>query len=254
MSDAYVHGTAPPEQERLALLNRVTNETFVEFLGVKAGMRVLEVGSGLGILASHVASIAAEVVGVERSPEQIARAPRVANLTIVQGDAHQLEFPDASFDLVYTRYVLEHVADPERVLREMRRVARPGARVVACENDISLMRVDPPCPAFEAAWDGLARYQATLGGDALIGRRLFRLFRNAGFPDVQLSLQPEVHWAGGPGFEAWVRVIIGNIEGVRANIGTELADRAIAELEALLERDDASVIFAWNRALGINGV
>ena len=251
MSETYVHGTAPSEQERLALLNRMTNETFVAFLDVRPGMRVLEVGSGLGILASSVASIAAEVVGVERSPEQLARAPRLPNLTFVQGDAHQLEFPDASFDLVYTRYVLEHVADPERVVREMRRVARPGARVVACENDISLMRFDPPCPAFEAAWEGLARLQASLGGDALIGRRLFRLFRVAGFTNVELSVQPEIHWAGSPGFAAWVRVVIGNIEGARQGIGEEISDRAVAELEAFLEREDGSVIFGWNRAVGV---
>lgn len=251
MSETYVHGTAPSEQERLASLNRLTNDTFVAFLGVRPGMRVLEVGSGLGILASAVASIAGEVVGVERSPEQIARAPRGANLTFVEGDAHELEFPDASFDLVYARYVLEHVADPERVLREMRRVAKPGARVAACENDISLMRLDPPCPAFEDAWQALARYQQSLGGDALIGRRLFRLFRAAGLTDVELSVQPEVHWAGSPGFDAWVRNIIGNVDSARRGIDAEVADRAVAELERFLERDDASVIFVWNRAAGV---
>lgn len=251
MSETYVHGTDPSEQERLAALNRLTNNAFVDFLGVRPGMRVLEVGSGLGILAAAVAARGAEVVGVERSPEQIAAAARAPNVTLVQGDAHDLDFPNAGFDLVYARYVLEHVGDPERVLREMRRVARPGARVVACENDISLMRLDPPCPAFEAAWQALARYQATLGGDALIGRRLFRLFRAAGFANVELSVQPEVHWAGSPGFEEWIRNVIGNVESARRGIGDEIAGRASAELQAFLRRDDASCIFIWNRAAAV---
>ena len=251
MSDTYVHGTEPTEQERLAALNRLTNDTFVQFLGITPGMRVLEVGSGLGILAAAVAKAGAEVVGVERSPEQIAAAARAPNVTFVQGDAHELDFPDASFDLVYARYVLEHVSGPERVLREMWRVARPGARVIACENDISAIRLDPPCPAFETAWNALAAYQQTLGGDALIGRRLFRLFRNAGFADVTLTIQPEVHWSGSPGFDAWVRNTIGNIDSARRGMDAKVADAAVAELEAFARRDDASSVFYWNRATGV---
>jgi hypothetical protein len=53
-------------------------------------------------------------------------------------------------------------------------VTRPGGRVAACENDISLLRVDPPCPAFEEIWKAFQRHQATLGGDGLIGQRLFQ--------------------------------------------------------------------------------
>lgn len=247
MSETYVHGTSAPEQQRLALLNRLTNDTFLDFLGVQRGMRVLEVGSGLGILASAVAARGADVVGLERSREQLdAAAP---NVTYVEGDAHHLDFPDASFDLVYARYLLEHVRDPQRVVREMRRVARPGARVVACENDISLMRMDPPCPAFDAAWEAMARYQSTLGGDAWIGRRLFRLFHNAGFTNVQLSLQPELHWASEPAFVPWIQVVIGNLESAKRGIGS--IDAAVAELEALAKREDASCLFAWNRAMAV---
>jgi len=253
MSETYVHGTEPTEQERLSLLNRMTNDAFIEFLGVRAGMRVLEVGSGLGILASAVAAHGAEVVGVERSREQIAAAAHAPNVTYVEGDAHQLDFPDASFDLVYARYLLEHVTDPERVVREMRRVAKPGARVAACENDISVMRLDPPCPAFQLAWEAMAEYQRSLGGDALIGRRLYRLFHGAGLMRIELSVQPEVHWAGSPGFAPWIRNLAGNLDSARRGLDRLLISRAIDELLALLHRDDASCIFVWNRACGAAG-
>src|SRR4051812_20828068 len=138
----YIHGTEPSEQARLALLNRLTNGPFVEFLQVRPGMRILEVGSGLGLLAAEVAQGAdgVEVVGLERSAEQIAATASSPRVRYVQGDARQLPFLDGSFDLVYCRYLLEHVTDPVRVLVEMRRVARPGSRVAAMENDISLVR------------------------------------------------------------------------------------------------------------------
>jgi hypothetical protein len=149
--------------------------------------------------------------------------------------------------------VLEHVAGPERVVREMRRVARPGARLAACENDISLMRLDPPCPAFDAAWEAMADYQGSLGGDALIGRRLYRLFQDAGVAHVELSVQPEVHWSGSPGFEPWIRNLIGNLDSARRGLHATIVARAIDELLALLQRKDASCIFVWNRARGAAG-
>ena len=258
-SGQYIHGTEPSEQERLAGLNRMTNAAFIEFLNVAPGSHVLEVGSGLGLLAVDVADAfaAVHVAGVEIAAAQIAAAPSHPRVTFVQGDAHSLDLPDGGFDLVYARYLLEHVADPERVVREMRRVAKPGGRVAVCENDVSLLRFDPPCPAFDRAWDLFTRFQATLGGDGLIGRRLYRLFRSAGFADVALSVQPEVHWHASPGYVAWVHNIIGNLESARNGmIGAGVISQAdlnaaVAELERLKSDTRGSAVFVWNRAMAV---
>jgi hypothetical protein len=93
-----------------------------------------------------------------------------------------------------------------------------------------------------------------LGGDALIGRRLFRLFRAAGFSRIELSLQPEVHWSGSAGFVAWIDNLLGNVQGGRNGLiksglcTADEIDQAIAELSAVRARNDASLNFAWNRA------
>jgi ubiquinone/menaquinone biosynthesis C-methylase UbiE len=90
--ETYIHGREPIEQERLAGLNRMTNRAFVEFMSVRPAMHVLEVGSGLGLLAADIASAAsgALVVGLERTPVQIAAAVTHANVRYVRGDAHSL--------------------------------------------------------------------------------------------------------------------------------------------------------------------
>jgi SAM-dependent methyltransferase len=256
LEGVYIHGTEPQEQARLAELNRITNQAFVEFLAVDADARVLEVGSGLGLLAVAVAESAAgvSVVGVERSSAQIAAAARSPRVEYFESDAHELPFPNASFDVAYARYLLEHVSRPERVLTEMRRVLRPGGRVAVCENDISLLRVDPPCPAFESVWSAFRDYQRHLGGDAGIGARLYRLVRGAGFAQVEPSVLPEVHWHGSPSFGAWIQNLIGNVEGARqglvesGRVDASLLDRAVRELRALLTDPDASSVFMWNRA------
>jgi SAM-dependent methyltransferase len=258
-AEQYIHGTEPSEQKRLDALNRRTNSAFLEFLGVVPGMRVLEVGSGLGILAGEVAAAAhgVRVVGLERSSEQLATAARTPAVVYIRGDAHHLSLADSSFDLVYARYVLEHVRAPEHVLSEMRRVARPGARVAVCENDVSLLRFDPPCPVFDIVWAAFQEYQERLGADGRIGRRLYRLFRGAGLSKIELSVQPEVHWQGSAGFGWWVQNIIGNVESARRGliesrlVSQAQVDTAVSELSDLAGHRDASSVFVWNRAAGV---
>ena len=259
MPDAqYIHGTAPEEQARLATLNRITNASFLAFLGLRGSESVLEVGSGLGLLAAEVAEAIprGRVVGVEYSAAQLARAPAgIANLTFRQGDAHQLEFDPGTFDVVYCRYLLEHVANPVQVLREVRRVLKPGGRLYVQENDISLVRNDPPTPAFDRVWEAFAELQSRLGGDALIGRRLFRLGREAGFRnDLTLSVAPEVYWHGHPVFAPWLENLVGNIRSGQAKLvemglstEAEIA-AAIGELQTTISDSQASTWFYWNRA------
>jgi ubiquinone/menaquinone biosynthesis C-methylase UbiE len=123
------------------------NPAFLEFLELTGARAILEVGSGMSLLTQAVAQRhpAAEVVGVEYSAQQLARAKHtLPNLRCVQGDAHHLEFEEDRFDVVYCRCLLEHVANPAQVLREMWRVTRPGGRVFVQENDTAVQRFDPP--------------------------------------------------------------------------------------------------------------
>ena len=256
----YIHGTESAEQARLRLLNDLTNKPFIDFLELEETSSVLEVGSGLGILAGGVARVAArgEVYGVEYSPDQLAQAEVSApNLHLVQGDAHELEFEDDRFDVVYCRYVLEHVADPLQVLKEMRRVLKPGGKVFVQENNILVNTFYPECPRFDRLWRQFALLQEQLGGDALIGKKLLPLLKHAGFVEIKLSIQPEIHYSGKPSFRPWIENQIGNVEGAAAELeARQLATaqeirQAIDEVRALSERDDAGAFFYWNRASGV---
>jgi ubiquinone/menaquinone biosynthesis C-methylase UbiE len=258
---SYIHGTAPSEQERLALLNHLTNPPFLSFLGHIEGLRVLEVGSGLGILAAEVSgrNSSGLTVGLDISDDQIysAKAARGSNLRFCRGDAHTLPFRPDRFDLVYCRYLLEHVRDPLGVLLEMRRVLRRRGRALVQENNILINQFYPECPAFDRVWHAFVDLQASLGGDALIGKKLFALFEEAGFRHIELSIQPEVHWHGSPGFGPWIQNLIGNVRSAE----TALAARgfcspheiefAIEELVSLEANERGSAYFYWNRVSGI---
>lgn len=255
----YIHGTDESEQERLAKLNHLTNPPFLDFLNCAGARMILEVGSGLGILVQDCALRYrnARVYGIEYSPAQLARTPKADCLYFTRADAHKLPFASGTFHVVYCRYVLEHVARPVEVLKEMHRVLRPGGRALAQENNILMNVFDPDCPAFDHVWGQFAVLQRQLGGDALIGKRLFRYFRAAGFERIELSYQPEIHYSGTPGFRPWVENLIGNIRSGEETLKEKgLAthqeiDRAVSELQALMDRDDASALFYWNRAVGV---
>ena len=107
----------------------------VEMINRSQG-RVLEVGVGTGLsLPDYRRQL--QIVGIDLSPEMLERArERVAEegLTNVAGlhemDASDLKFPDASFDTVVAMYVMTVVPDPEKVMRELARVCRPGGEVL----------------------------------------------------------------------------------------------------------------------------
>jgi SAM-dependent methyltransferase len=254
----YIHGTEAAEQRRLAKLNELVNPSFIEFLDPPATGDILEVGSGLGVLAREVARFRprARVLGVEYSRDQLDRADASGppNLRFVQGDAHDLDLEANRFDLVYCRWLLEHVADPVRVLREMRRVLKPGGSICVQENDVSFQRYDPPAPHAEKLWGRLVKLQHKLGGDALIGSRLHGLLAEAGFKRISLSLAPEVHQAGASSFAVWIENQAAIFRGCAAELGKRRlatagdVDAALAELREYAVLPRAATMFAWNRA------
>jgi ubiquinone/menaquinone biosynthesis C-methylase UbiE len=102
------------------------------------GLSVLDVGCGPGTITADLAALVApgRVTAVDTSAEVLSGAAAVAaergleNVEFATADVHDLDFPDDSFDVVHAHQVLQHVGDPVRALREMRRVCRPGGRLV----------------------------------------------------------------------------------------------------------------------------
>jgi SAM-dependent methyltransferase len=259
----YIHGTHPEEQTRLSLLNDLTNASFLDFIEIKPGDSILEVGSGLGILANYVATQfpGSTVTGIEIAPGQIEKAradfSETPNLKFLEGDALSLEFMEASFDVVYCRYVLEHVSDPARVMDEIFRILKGGGRLFVQENNILVYALNPDCPSYSVMLRKFAELQSRMGGDAEIGKKLFSLMKNAGFGSIQLSIGPEVHHYDLPTFDPWIENSIEILRGARnrlvalEGVSELLIQAAITELEDLRKNPYASAYFYWNRASGI---
>jgi demethylmenaquinone methyltransferase / 2-methoxy-6-polyprenyl-1,4-benzoquinol methylase len=97
---------------------------------------VLDVATGTGAVARElVAEKGCSVVGLDQSPEMLAEARRrvPAGVTLVEGRAEELPFPDAAFDALTFTYLLRYVDDPGATLQELRRVVRPGGTIAGLE-------------------------------------------------------------------------------------------------------------------------
>lgn len=118
------------------------------------GARVLDVGCGAGVdalAAARFAGLQGSIAGLELSPHMLARAEAnlrlcgVANVTLEQGGAESLLFPDASFDLLISNGVYNLVPDKPRALAEAFRVLAPGGRLQVADQ-IRESELPQSCP------------------------------------------------------------------------------------------------------------
>jgi 2-polyprenyl-6-hydroxyphenyl methylase/3-demethylubiquinone-9 3-methyltransferase len=154
---------------------------------LRAGDRVLDLGSGAGDFTAEIAGAGFEVVGVDVAEAAIARArSRHPGLDFLAAPIDgPLPLEDGAFDLVWASEVIEHVADTARWLSEVRRVLAPGGRLLLTTPSHGRVRV---------ALGGLERFSEPLGDHLhLYTRRSLRdVLNDLGFAEVS------VRTSGGP--------------------------------------------------------
>jgi SAM-dependent methyltransferase len=129
-------------------------------------------------------------VHLERARSYLSDEIRAGRVRLVHGDGARLPFPDGSFDCAVTIWLLEHVKDPLAVVRELKRVVRPGGRIILTEVENSTLVFEPAVPGIADWWDRFNRFQQASGGDPFIGKRLEGFCREAGFRRVEPETLP----------------------------------------------------------------
>ena len=196
MSDpGYVHGYSLRETTRLADQADTLADLLHHDTHYPAGTRVLECGCGTGAQTVHLAASSpeAEIVSVDLSPESLEQArARVeaaghGNVSFQVADVFDLPFAEESFDHVFVCFLLEHVSEPEKASRNLRRVLKEGGSITVIEGDHGSWYCHPTSPEAERTVACQVEIQARAGGDALIGRRVYPLLCGAGFHTVHVS-------------------------------------------------------------------
>jgi ubiquinone/menaquinone biosynthesis C-methylase UbiE len=190
-------------------------EQWVPFLlpHLRPGMRLLDVGCGAGGITLSLAERVApgEVVGVEIAPSEVAVARAAAaerglpNACFVVGSAYALPVPDGSFDAALACNTLEHLAEPLRALREMRRVLKPGGVVGVRDPDWSTTVYSPPDAIAEEALRLILQVRAHNGSSIAYSRHVRSLLLEAGFARAE-ALAIAEHWGTSEAVRGRIRV------------------------------------------------
>lgn len=157
---AYVLGHSDRELSRLTMQARLLEPVTRQFLldaGIRAGMRVLDIGSGAGdiaFLAAELVGRSGEVIGTDTAAAAVTAAMRSArerglsHVSFRKGDPSEMQF-DRSFDAVIGRYVLLFQADQVAMVRNLARHVRTGGSVVFHGPDWLAARSYPPAPTYD---------------------------------------------------------------------------------------------------------
>ena len=235
---------------------------------ISPGMRVLDLGTGLGHVALEVATLVGPrgiVVGIDQSTRllEIAEHRRLAaginNVTFVEADVRTFQDTEP-FDAIVGRLILFHLPDAIDVLAHHLAALRPGGVVLAIDFDGGSIRAEPPVPLVTTIRDWVEAAFRSAGANPVIGARLALLLRGAGALDVtsfgvQTYLAPDD--PTGPG---WVAGLVKSL--APRIIGAGIATEADLDVDTLhqrvaqaLARSDAvllppTLVGAWGTTSG----
>jgi SAM-dependent methyltransferase len=123
-------GKAQAYADSSAGLCSYTADAMLDAAGVRPGVRLLDVGTGIGTLAANAAMRGATVTAIDAQPDMVAwTAQRVPGATVELATLPNLPYADGTFDAVVANFVINHVGDPAAALAEVRRVTREGGKV-----------------------------------------------------------------------------------------------------------------------------
>lgn len=202
----YVLATGDAAANRLRILHNAYGPGARELLlraGIKPGMRVVDLGCGVGMTTQLLAELVGptgKVIGVDYSAAQVKQArallpPGVSNVSFAERSAISTGLPREAFDLVYCRFLLIHLSDPEAALGEMLALLKPGG-IVAVENgDLTSATSEPPS-ALQEFSNLFGALGPRWGVDYTLGRRLYHMVLDANFSEVEITLNQPVFARG----------------------------------------------------------
>jgi SAM-dependent methyltransferase len=207
-------------------------------VAIGRGERVLDLGSGRGYWAGKAARAGAEVTAYDVKRGGVERAAiRYPQVRFVHGSAEETGLEDESFDVVLLLSVLEHTADPERVLAEIARVTRPGGRLALTTDMFDDDRWRPGRERHATRWD-VRRFFGRAEIEQLLARNGFAVTWSKALFGFRFAPQllrarmagSQLHWAFAP--VVWVTGLAAGDTGTGALLSLTAVKRTSSDEDA----------------------
>jgi ubiquinone/menaquinone biosynthesis C-methylase UbiE len=253
----YILATGEAAVSRLELLDEIFrphSRELLETAGLANGMRTADIGCGTGLVSLWLASkVGPEgmVVGVDMSSEQLriaqanAATAGLTNVSFQEGSAYETNLPRDQFDLVYSRFLMCHLTDPAKALREMRALLKPDGILVCEDHDDGGIFSEPPTSAYKQLVEISEAMNRARRLDSYVGLKLPRLVREAGFarPEVMVKQIAELRGPNKRFWEITLREAMPAILAAHAATQEEL-DAVCNELRAIAQDETTLVMLA----------
>ncbi len=207
-------------EQRKRMWHDDTIEKLANWFGLKQGMKVADIGCGLGYLGftywEHFGK-KGHYVGIDLSENLVKEATEMAKdwakdgkAEFHQGSAYELKLKDNSFDVVMCQTLLMHLEFPEKALQEMKRILKPGGRIICIEpdnlanstrphvNTLYEESIDDMLLRFKVFYYGFKGHQKLQYGDNSIGSKLPLLLAKAGFTDLDGRCNDKINFIAPP--------------------------------------------------------
>jgi len=252
------------ERERLAGLEAANDPDTIrhlEGLGVAQGWRCLEIAGGGGSIARWLCERVAPSGSVVATDidTRFLEILDVPNLDVRRHNLVTDDLPEDEFDLIHGRFIVEHVPDPDQIVKKLVSSLKPGGWILLEDADFSPFKTEPPhtivypeagAGAIAKVWRAALGVMRDVGYDDEYGRRLPIDLVSAGAVDVTAEMNAYFRWGGSPGSTA----PIGTLERFREQMTaeTDVTDEEIDLTIATFSDPERAgtgplVIRAWGR-------
>ena len=261
-TSTYVLGRSEQEYERLMLQSKILRpftDRYFRTAGVSPGMRVLDVGSGMGdvaILTAEIVGPGGSVLGVDQDAKALERArQRVQEHGCASWVSFQAatlnEFTAAEpFDAIVGRYILLYQPDAGAAIRKLLRFLKPGGIVVFHELDFTNPQSsDPPCPLWDEIYALLSESFRRAGCPPDFGRRVGKAFTDAGLPFPTILAESLIGGARGSYVYPWIASTLLSVAPRMPQFGLTMPDGVIAD-QTLAGRLEEAVLTAGSQLWG----
>ena len=191
----YIHGYSQEETKRLNDQATTISELLHWDSQWEDGSVILEAGCGVGAQTRIIGpnNPGCQFTAVDLSEKSLEKASKtlldlgVDNVEFRQADVLKLPYEDESFDHIFVCFLLEHLAEPQKALDELKRVLKKPGTITVIEGDHGSAYFHPYSETAHKAIQAQVLLQKQNGGNANIGRQLYPMLAQAGFSHVSVS-------------------------------------------------------------------